>query len=350
MEQKQKAQGLSAQELSLFCGQLALILKSGISLEDGADALCEDSDGGEKTLMAQIAESLSEHSTLHDALEKTGAFPDYMVRMIDIGEKSGKQEEVLKGLSDFYDREDLFRKSLLGAVCYPLLLMLMMGAVLAMLVWKVLPIFRQVVSGFGLSASAAVMSVIGAGQTLGVAALVLVAVLAAATAVVYGFLRTGNGLPRMQGLFRHIPFLKNIFRKRALSRFASVMQMMFASGYRTGEALDMVPGILGDKEVSAQVEVCRAQLHKDRSLAEALSESGLFGGLAARMVRIGFQTGSVDTVMGQIAERYDREAEDALESAVSMVEPVLVGLLTVLIGAVLLAVMLPLLGVMSAIG
>lgn len=352
MENKKiKNKYLSPLEISLFCQQLLLILKSDIPLEDGVLALCEDTENkSDKVFLENIYNKLREQSTLYDALNECKIFPPYFVGMIGIGEKSGKLENTVSELSDFYEREDKLHKSILGAVCYPLFLITMMTVVLIALVWKVLPIFRQIIKGFGSSTASATENIMNLGESLGIISLVFVIILLFVTLFIYISLKSGKNNALLKNILKSIPLTKNISFKMSLSRFASVMYTMFVSGYRAEDALDMVKDVLEDDTVSQKVTLCKEKVDNGSSLSDALIETKMFAGIYARMIGIGFRTGGIDTVMKKLSEIYGDEARNTVDNMVSIIEPVLVGILSILIGVVLLSVMLPLIGAMSAIG
>lgn len=345
-----KQKYISPQEISLLCQQILLILKSDIPLEDGILALCEDSENrDEKDILEKIYNNLRQQNTLCYALRECGVFPDYMTGMVEIGEKSGKLENTIEELSYFYEREHKLNKSILGAVCYPLFLITMMTVVLVVLVWKVLPVFRQIISGFGANTASATSNIMNLGETLGVIALVFVIILLILTLFIYVSIKTKKNTNIFNKILNSFPIVKNISFKVALSRFSSVMYTMFISGYRAEDALDMVKNILGNDIVNKKVNDCKEMVDNGSSLSDALIQTQMFSGVYARMIGIGFRTGGIDTVMKKLSEIYGDEAQSTIDSMISIIEPVLVGILSILIGIVLISVMLPLIGAISAI-
>lgn len=138
---------LSSLQIASFCTQLSLLIKAGISLQEGIHILYEDaSSQAEKELLKQILEPIEEGQPLAFSLRQTDAFPQYMVEMVEIGETSGKLEEVLDSLTEYYERSENISKSIRSAVTYPMIMILMMAVVIGVLMIKVLPIFRQVPS------------------------------------------------------------------------------------------------------------------------------------------------------------------------------------------------------------
>ena len=135
----------SSIELASFCGQIALILKSGISALEGLNIMLEDTfSPEEEPILKALIENMQETGSLYQALEETKLFPSYMIHMVEIGEETGTLDEVMAALQIHYEREDAVSKSIRSAVTYPMLMTGMMVAVIIVLLVKVMPIFNQV--------------------------------------------------------------------------------------------------------------------------------------------------------------------------------------------------------------
>lgn len=350
-KQNKRAKTFSAQDVSLFCEQVSLTLRAGIPLADGVESIAgsvEEQQG--RAVLLQVASLLRDNRPFYEALEQAQAFPSYLVRMVEIGEKAGKLDAVVDSLALHYERESKLKKSVRSAVVSPFVLVLMMAAVLAVLVAKVLPIFRQVFEDLGAQMSGASSFFLDLGVTIGQYAfvvLLLVALLLLAAVLVSKTKGGGRWLRRFLSRFFAT---RKLFAKLASARFASVMAMLLSSGYDTDEALRLVPGVLQNDLVAAKVEQVRTLVAEGTSFAGALEQVKLFPGIYGKMVSIGAKSGSLDTVMQKLAELYSDEVDTAIANAVAVIEPVLVGVLSVVIGAILLAVMLPLMSIMSSIG
>lgn len=141
---------LTNMEISSFCGQMAMVLKSGISAIDGVEIMRDDAATEKgKALLSKVYDSLSESGSLADSLKMTGECPDYAIDMIRIGEQSGKLETVMRSLSAYYKRENSIADGIRNAVTYPFIMILMMFAVVGVLIVKVLPIFGSVYQDLG---------------------------------------------------------------------------------------------------------------------------------------------------------------------------------------------------------
>lgn len=147
-QEKTRAAGrIPAKETAVFCTQASLLLKAGVPLGEGLKTLTDEGTPQGKDLLRRIAEKVEETGSLYEGVREAEAFPSYMVQMIRIGERVGKLEEVLEALSRYYEREDKLRGAVRSAVLYPLILVVLMAAVIAVLVASVLPVFSQVLEG-----------------------------------------------------------------------------------------------------------------------------------------------------------------------------------------------------------
>ncbi|MCI8360051.1 MAG: type II secretion system F family protein [Clostridiales bacterium] len=351
---KQKKQGLPrripAKETAIFCAQTALLLKAGVPLHEGLDTLTDQGTATGRGLIQQIADAVATTGSLYEAVQGAGVFPAYMVQMIRIGEKVGKLEEVLGALSQYYEREDKLRSAVRSAVLYPLILVIMMAAVIAVLVAAVLPVFSQVLEGLGAEISGAGAGMLSAGTMIGRCSLAVVALLLAVMLALIAMSLTAGGRERLVRLSAKLPFLRGVYRSIASGRFASVMSMMLASGYGLDESLELAEGVTSDPTTIQKIVQCREKVSSGVSFANALLELELFSGLHTRLIQTGERAGRLDDVMRQMAAHYEEEIDDKLAGLVALVEPALVILLSVIIGGILLSVMLPMISILSAIG
>lgn len=168
-------QGLTPMELSSFCSEVALMLGAGMALYSGMEALEKTYENDPHAQLYQaISSGVVETGSLHDALEATHAFPRYMVEMCGIGEQTGHLEEVMQGLSVYYERESRIRQAVRSAVTYPLVLAVMMVLILLVLILKVMPVFRRVLGSMGVAMTSSGSAMMAVGTVIGWAVLVLV--------------------------------------------------------------------------------------------------------------------------------------------------------------------------------
>ncbi|MDL2215662.1 type II secretion system F family protein [Ruminococcaceae bacterium OttesenSCG-928-N02] len=345
------SQMLSKIEIASFCGQVAMLLKSGITVYEVLSIIGEDLPAGSGRDIVETASGyVQAGGTFTEGLEATNVFPPYVVNTVRIGEASGRLDECMQSLADYYEKEDALSKNIRSAVSYPLVMVGLMLVVIGVLVVKVLPVFSRVYTQLGAEMSGFAVALLNFGSALGNIALWLLAGVALAV-VLYFILRASeSGRKTLSRWASKLLFTRKINEKVASGRFASSMAMMLKSGLDSYQALEMVQQLVEGQPLEEKVARCRALTGEGLTLADALAQTEIFNGVNARMVAVGFKTGNVDEVMAKIALRYDDEVDMAISNIISVLEPTLVAVLSIMVGMILLSVMLPLMGVMASIG
>jgi Type II secretory pathway, component PulF len=352
-EKKNRGAGrvLAPGDISLFCSQVCMVLRAAIPLPEGIAAIGENMENESgRGLVRSLQTDLERNGSLSQTLKNAGVFPPYMVSMVHIGEKAGKLDDVMEALSLYYERDDRLRSRVRSAVVYPLILTLMMAAVIAVLVVRVLPIFDDVLRDMGSDMTAVSAAVMRAGTTIGVVALVVILLLAVLLVVLLIIGRTAAGSDGLAVLLARFRPTRRLTDKIDSARFASVLSMMLSSGYDTSEALELIPDIITGRRMLEKIDRCRKAVAGGEPFPRALEQAQMFPGIYGSMVRVGTKTGNLDEVMKSLAQRYSEEADESIGRAVAVIEPAMVAVLSIVIGAILLSIMLPLMGIMSSIG
>ena len=340
---------LGAEETALFCSQAAMVLKSGIPLADGLTALCEDfRDTRSGAQLARLSQAISQTGSLAQALDIAPVLPTYAMRMVRVGEQSGKLDDVLSALGDAYARETRVRRNLRQAVLYPAVLTLLMGAIIAVVVFCVMPVFSQVLRSLGSGLYATAEGVTQVGMVIGIVAMALVGLLILAGLIVVVLLRTKRRASVLDGLCRCVPVLRRVTTALNAERFASAMAMLIGSGYPIEDALPLVEELSGSGATREKVAAVQKAVSEGKAFSDAVGEAKVFDSLHARMLRAGAAAGQVDNVLARLADIYHERFDREVSNAEALIEPLLVTLLAIVAGAILLSVMLPLAGILSS--
>ena len=346
-----KNKHLSQSETALLCRELALLYHAGVEPGSGLLLLAEDcADKQLKKVLEDVASRLDEGMPLSRALEESGSFPAYMCALIRIGEETGRSEDALQALADYYQYQLQLSRRLRAALSYPLVLMTVMLIVIVVLLTKVLPVFDSIYARLGGSMTGIAGILFKAGQLLDAAMPVLCVLLAlvlgliAALSLSDGFRRAV--LSRAQKLWGD----RGIFKKMNISRFAQAMSMGISSGLMMEDAIELAGGLLEGSAMAEKCIDCAEKMRDGRTLASAIADCDLLPAAQCRLLELGIKSGCTENVMRQIAEEMDEEADNALELALGRIEPAMVLLCSLLVGMILLSVMLPLLDIMAALG
>lgn len=342
---------VKSQELSLFCYQMAIVLRSGIPFAEGVTMIGEEvSDKQLKKALQMIGSDLEGGNTFYSAVEKHNIFPKYMKAMIKIGETTGSLDNIMEYLSNYFERNEKLSKKIKSAVIYPFILLGLMTGIILLLVLKVLPMFDDILANVGGEMPGVTRVVLNISVAIKSYLLVIALIVVVIVAAVWFFIRTPEGRKYVDRLKFKLPLIGGITRKIYAARFSMVMSILIKSGIEHGEALDMVKEVVGNSHAADKIEECKKVIADGGEIKEAYTRTGIFSKIFVKMIHIGYRTGDMDNMMYKITGVYENEVDNALNRATAVIEPVLVIILSVVVGVILLTVMLPLINIMSSIG
>jgi len=332
--------------------QLALLLRAGVRLGDGLILLSEEEkDPDYKALMTTMALRVDEGAPLCDAFAEAGCFPAHVVGLLEVGERVGRTEETLLALSRYYEDQERMDRHLRNSLTYPAILLMLMLVVIVILLSKVLPIFDDVYASLGGSLTGIAGGLLAIGNALNAAMPFLGGALALIAAAITTYAVFPKVRSHVTGFWRRRFGDRGVSRKMNDARFAQALSMALSSGMPLEEGITLAGALLQDSpQAVKRCNDCRARLDAGDDLATAMNASNMLPPSACRMLTLGMRAGTGDQTMEEIARRLSDEAQEAMESTVAKVEPALVLVTSLLVGAILLAVMLPLMHIMKAIG
>jgi len=351
-----KLRMMSNKELAMFCDQMAMILKAGQTPEAGINLMLEDAASEDaKRILEPIAKMCDIGEPFHKACAASKVFPKYALDMIEIGNTSGKLDDVLESLANHYNREEAIAQSIKSAVTYPFLIICMMLIVILVLVIKVLPIFQQVFIQLGTEMTGFSKGLLNFGNTLSTYSVIFISLIMILALAFLYFTKLPAGKKQWSAFCATCPLTRGFYDKVAAGRFASGMSIMKAAGLDTDKSLDLASQLVDNKSMEAKIAKCRELMDGNDttpgiSFSESLAKTGIFSAMYSKMVNIGFKSGSVDKVFKKIADSYDEEIDNSLSNTISILEPTLVIILSIVVCLILLSVIMPLMGIMSSIG
>lgn len=345
-------QKLSNLEIADMCQELSVFLHAGVQPGDGLGLLLEDEDNPIlKQVYKEMMEKIDCGMPLSEAMKETQQFPVYVTGLVDMGETTGRTEETLSALSTYYEERDRMGRQIRGALTYPAILFLLMFVVIAVLLSRVLPVFSDIYSSLGgqLTGVAGGLLLLGKGVDM---AMPVLCVLMALVLVFLAALSISSTFQQKVLFFWNRRYGdKGVSRKINDARFAQAMVIGISSGLPVEEAVDLASTLLTDTPAAVErCQKCSELLKQGTELSEAMKSTGVLPASKCRLLAIGMQSGVGDSMMEEISRRLFEEADMALESRVSQIEPALVLVTSLLVGIILLSVMLPLLNIMTAIG
>ncbi len=341
----------SARELSAFCLQISLLLRAAIPLDEGLSVMAEDAaDEEEKKILLHMSEEVELGSPFSVVLEQVGSYPSYVIRMAKLGEETGTLDQMMASLSEYYEKEYILMKSIKNAVTYPVIMIFMLLVVLFVLFTKVMPIFESVYEQLGARLSPVSIAATRLGGIFSGVALIAGVLLAAAAFVIWLMGRGGKKIQAAQRMMDRFKRKSRIALAVANRRFTSVLALTLHSGLELEKGMELAAELVENPAVEEKIKACGEELETGTDYYSAMKNTGLFGGFHIQMIKVGVRSGRLDEVMEEISRSCVEEADTALDNMVNRLEPTMVAVLAVAVGLILLSVMLPLVGVLSAIG
>ena len=344
---------LESSAVSAFCSSVATMLSAGVQTEEAVHMLSENREQSHFKRVCDAAYTkLTEGTDLASAMEATGAFPSYAVEMVRVGEASGRTERVLRSLGRYYESERRSFAKLQSSVGYPAALLCIMSVILLFTVIVILPIFTSTYNDMSGSLTSGSFGMVGVSLVIGYVALAIVLIATVAAVIVSGFTHSENGRARIIHLMQKFPATNQAMYQMALSRFTNALAAFVASGVQEEQALRQAMATVSHPELSRKLEGTLASmidLDNPRSLGQAIVENEVFEPAYGRMLLMGTRSGSTDEVLAHLSDIFFEDANSQIDNVVDSVEPTLAAFLTIAVGATLIAVMLPLIGIMGSI-
>ena len=340
--------------VSAFCESMTMMARSGIQTDEAIGLLAESAAKGKEAGpleqgLADMKQLVEDGCSLSAAMEKTGIFPTYALRMVAAGERSGRLEDILFRLSRYYADQKTLSGKIRSAVTYPAAMLGLIIAVLTVMLVMVLPSFTDVYNDLTGSLGASGYAYVRWAYVFCWVALAVMVLLAAA--LVAGLLLWRSGKrDKVEAVLQRIPLCRSILESLGLFRFTSALSTFLASGEMQDEAVLNSRPMAECPLIEQKLDGCVRRMEEGHSIAQAAYDEQLFEPVYGRMLLAGERSGSLESVLERLSDLLEENCSHLVDRLVGIVDPLLSGVLMVTVGLSLLSVMLPLIGMMNAVG
>lgn len=340
---RSRARSIRVKDLSIFCRQFHTIIGAGISLIECLDILRKQTEN--KTLagiLDEIYEEVQKGVTLSSAMDKhSKVFPDILRNMVRSGEMSGQLDIIMLRMAQHFDKENKINNKIRSAMVYPIILISVSVIVCFILLTQVLPGFIDMFSGFGVDLPLPTKILIIAGDITRKYWYIHLAILAAILVGFTRFLNTYEGRLKFDGFKLYMPIIGPVNKKIATSRFARTLSTMLSSGIPIIDAMELVIKVIGNQAVSKKLEESVERIKKGEGIADPISKVGVFPPMIISMIKIGEETGSLDSLLETSANFYDEEVELSIDGMVALINPIILLVMAFVVGGIVMAIALP---------
>ena len=338
-------------DITNFCRQFGIMLKAGISISDSLNTLKETAKNRKlKNILEEVHFDILNGSKLSDAFSRyPKIFPNFFVNMTSIGEMSGSLDMVMLKLADYYEKDTKVKRKAKMSMAYPTFLLCLVFGVLIILSVFVMPMFDNLFKSFQADLPLISQIVINVSNFFRQYILHILVVILALFLFLRYYCKTKIGRLHIDTLKLRLPFIGNITRSVITSRFASGFSTLLQSGVPLVTSIDVMGRLLGNKKVEEMFETCKSELRRGQKVAKSIQTVDIFPPMLIEMVSVGETSGQLENVLDTTANFFDEQVERDIKKATSAIEPVMIMIIAGIIVTVLLAVFLPMLGLMDAI-
>jgi type IV pilus assembly protein PilC len=343
----------NAEDIAIFARQLATMMAAGIPMVQSFEIV---GNGHEKPAMQKlildIKASIEGGSTLHESLAKFPLyFDDLFVNLVEAGEQAGALETLLDKIATYKEKTEALKKKIKKALFYPAAVMIVAVVVTIILLIFVIPQFEELFKGFGADLPAFTQMVVNLsryiqhqGWWLGLLTI------GAVFGFMYMYKRSKNMQRNLDRIMLKFPIIGPILQKSAIARFARTLSTMFAAGVPLVEAMGSVAGATGNIVYEEATLRMKDEVATGQRLQKAMENVGLFPNMVVQMIAVGEESGSLDTMSGKVAEFYEAEVDNAVDSMSSLLEPLIMAILGILVGGMVIAMYLPIFKLGQVVG
>lgn len=338
-------------DLSFFCRQLAAMLTSGVSLVKSLHILQSQTENKKmKAILLDIYEEVQKGRSFSEAIAtKPGVFPGLFVSMVGAGEASGNLDMIMNRVSEHYAKDSKTQNKIKGAMIYPIVLLVLLVVMMVAMFTFIMPMFRGLIMDGDeippLSAAMFAISDFFSNQWY-----ILVIALIAIVIAFRIILTTPSTKLKWDEMLLRLPKVGGLLRTIYTARFARTMSNLFASGLQMVDCIEKSVGTLGNTYIIKSFEDVVENVKRGEALSVAIGRINVFEGMFVSIVYVGEESGTLDQILEKSSDYYDDEADSAISSMVSLLEPVMIILMGLMVGCILAGVFPILYGGMEGMG
>ena len=335
---------IKSSDIAIFTRQMATMMKAGVPLVQSFDIVAEGLENeGMRELVTKIKNDVSAGGGLAASLAKHPKyFDDLFCSLVGSGENSGTLEVMLDRVATYKEKTEALRAKIKKAMTYPLAVIVVAIVVTGILLVKVVPTFAETFRGFGADLPGFTLFVLRISEFMQAYwFFFLLGVMAAGWSYSQAMLRSKKFRDRVDALSLKLPIIGGIVHDSVVARFARTLSTTFAAGVPLVEALESTAGAAGNAIYTKGIYQIRDDVTAGTSLYQSIRATGLFPTMLLQMTSIGEESGSLDEMLGKVADQYETMVDDAVDNLSSLMEPLIMSILGVLIGGLMIAMYLP---------
>ena len=339
------------QDLSIFCRQMYFSLSSGITVFKSIEIVKDQIENKRlRKILSDVYVELEKGRLLSDSFKKYKDLPNLFVYMIQVGEETGKIDEIMGNLADYYDNQYKQEKKIKNALIYPKFLLVFSILIVLSLVTFIVPLFTENLLSANKNLPFLTQVVVDLSNFVKTKWMYLILVVFILVMIKKIVLDKSKAYTLFRDKFIvKFKFIKNMTMPIYTARFARTFSILFSGGISVIKCVEITSDVLGNSYLSKKLLEGRELLSNGASISESLENGGAFPKMLVQSIKVGEESGSVDKILRKASEFYDSEANFAIEKLTSLIEPTMIIVLALLVGFIVISILLPMFSMYDAI-
>lgn len=337
--------------LAIFCRQFSAMLSSGIGVIKCLDILfTQCDDPGQKAVLKKVYESVQRGQSFSASLKNQGgAFPEFLVNMVEAGESSGTLDGVMERAATNFEKSLKTGNKVKSAMMYPIILGILTVIVVIILMVAVLPVFAEMFKTAGTTLPAPTRILMGFSDSLISYWYIYIIVVCTISIAWMNFLKSEGGRMKFDTFKTKMAIIGKLNVIVISARFARTLSTLMQSGIPMLKSIEVASKVLGNKYFEKILSDIREEIRRGTALSVAIKRANAFPVMLVSMISIGEESGTLDEVLSRTAAFYDEEADAATVKMVGLMEPLMIVVMAMVIGFVVISIALPMFGMMGAV-
>jgi type IV pilus assembly protein PilC len=331
-------------DVAIFSRQIATMMASGVPMVQSFDIIADGQKNVRfKNILLDVKQNIEGGAALHEALGRYPVqFDELYCNLVHAGETSGVLDTVLDTVATYKERTEAIKKKIKKALFYPMMVLAVVFMVCLIMLLFVVPVFAKTFKDAGAQLPAPTQLLVTASEFMQSYWFVVIGVIGGSiAALVIAKKRSVKFAHFLDRMSLKMPVMGNIVRNSAIARFARTLGVTFRAGVPLVEALDAVAGATGSVVYGDAVKQMRDDISVGHQLQLAMKQTGLFPNMVVQMTAIGEESGSLDNMLFKVAEFYEEEVSNAVDTLSTLLEPIIMVVLGTLVGGMVVALYLP---------
>ena len=345
-----KEKSIKSKELRVMCSQMSILLESGAGIDNILEAILEQQKKKYKENLSLAVRNIKKGYSIENSFRSSDLFSEFFYNMIKCGENSGRLSNVLKDMSNYYERDYRVKSKLKSIMIYPAILLIMMIVTLIIIMYAVIPNFALVFESNNIKPPLFSYLVITTMMFFKEYINILIPVIIIIISLLYIAIKSNeNNIEKFDRIKSTFPILKNYYLMSVTAAFSRNMYLMLKSGIPLVEAIKISSDITGNIYIQKKLEISIRYINKGNGISKSIDLAGIFPKIFISMLKNGEESGNIEKSFQYINNFFENELDIMTDRIVRLIEPAMTIIMGFVIGALIIAIVMPMFDTITAI-